>query len=274
MSRVARRFEGRGAEVCTLALPSDAPTPLPSPDGLAGVDAMVLPLPVTRDGIRPTAGAGCTPPDFAEIFARAGGDVPLFGGAIPPSLARAAEAAGVRLIDYYLDEALLQENAYTTAEGAVTMAARELPVNLRGACFAIVGSGRIARALCTLLLAVGARVRVYARNPVALASLAARGAEPELFSGDGRPVIFPDARAVFSTVPAPVLDGAALCELVPGTPVYDLGGGGVCRETAKMRGLPTPDCAALPGRYSPESAADALFDSLLRVMAREGVTVE
>lgn len=273
MVHVARRLEKTGVRVLSLALPSDAPAPVQTPTELSGADAILLPLPVTRDGIYPTATAGLCTPSFDEIFAFAGKDIPLFGGAIPPALSAKARNAGVRLIDYYLDEELLRKNAYTTAEGAIAMAARDLPVNVRGARFAVVGSGRIARALCELLLAVGARVDLYARNPVVLASLAVKGAEPHLFGREHPLVIDGAARAVFSTVPAPLLDEEALGELTSGTPIYDLGGGGVCRETAKMRGLPTPDCAALPGKYSPESAAADLFAALLRVLSREGVTV-
>ncbi len=274
MVHVARRLEKRGAEVVTLALSSDAPAPVQALSELMGAGAIVLPLPVTRDGVRPTADSDLCPPPFEEIFALAGKDIPLLGGAISPSLSARASEAGVRLVDYYLDEELLQKNAYTTAEAALAMAARDLPVNLRGARFGVVGSGRIARALCELLLAVGARVGVYARNSVALGTLAARGAVPHLFEKGLPPVLDGSARAVFSTVPTPLLDDAALENLAPKTPLYDLGGGGVCREAAKKWDLPTPDCAALPGKYSPESAADDLFEALLRTLAKEGVTAE
>ena len=78
-------------------------------------------------------------------------------------------------------------------------------------------------------------------------------------------------RALFSTVPAYVLDARVLTSLTPGTPVFDLGGGGVCSETAAERGLHVHDCRALPGRYSPESSADFLFAALLRILRGQGV---
>lgn len=273
MVHVARRLEKMGVRVLSLALPTDAPAPVQTLTALSGADAILLPLPVTRDGIHPTAKEGLCVPAFDDIFTFAGKDIPLFGGAISPALSAKARSAGVRFVDYYLDEELLLKNAYTTAEAAAATAAKDLPVNLRGTPLAVIGSGRIARALCRLLLAVGARVDVYARNPVTLGSLAAKGALPHLF-GESLPLVIDGStRAVFSTVPAPVLDSKALSKLAPKTPVYDLGGGGVCREAAEERGLPAPDCTALPGKYSPETAADDLLGALIRTLTREGVTV-
>lgn len=267
MARCARLFEKNGVGVCSLAL-TGAPHPVSDLSALAGADATVLPLPITKNGGAPT-GEGT--PTFDEIFRALGTGALVLGGAVPPSLFDAADRVGVRLVDYYLDEELLRENARLTAEAAVGMAMLNLPVSLRGARTAVVGSGRIARALCRILLALGARVDIYARNPVSLAVLASHGGEPHLFDGERPLVIDGRTDAVFSTVPEKILGGAALARLAPKTPLYDLGGGGVCRESAEKGGLPLPDCAALPGRYSPNSAADAIYAALLRVIAREGV---
>ena len=269
MAHSARLFEKNGASVRTLAL-AGGPAPVSDLAALGRADLTVLPLPVTRDGVRPTGAAVEVPPTFAEIFAALGAGALMFGGAIPPSLLAEADLAGVRLVDYYRDEELLRKNAYLTAEAAVAMATLDLPVSLRGARVAVLGSGRIARALCGILHTLGARIEIYARNPVSLAVLAAHGGEPHLFSDKLPLVLDGRVRAVFATVPAPVLDGTAVAFLAANTPIYDLWGGGVCSEEAKARGFALPDCRALPGRYSPESAADALFDTLLRLWKKEG----
>lgn len=265
MARCARLFEKSGVSVRSFAT-AGAPNPAATPAALAGADATVLPLPITKNGVTPT-GEGA--PRFDEIFRTLGAGALVLGGAIPPALFDAADAAGVRLVDYYLDEELLRENARLTAEAAVGMAILGLPVAVRGTRVAVVGSGRIARALCAILQALGARVEIWARNPVSLAVLSAHGGEPHLFGGERPLVLDGRVRAVFSTVPAPILDGRALAHLAPKTPIYDLGGGGVCRESAKNGGLVLPDCAALPGRYSPESAADAIYAALVRILTKE-----
>lgn len=266
MARCARLFEKSGVGVRSLAT-AGAVHPVSDLSALFGADATVLPLPITKNGVTPT-GEGA--PRFDEIFRTLGAGALILGGAIPAALFDAAAAAGVRLVDYYLDEVLLRENARLTAEAAVGMALLDLPVALRGARVAVVGSGRIARALCEILLALGARVEIYARNPVSLAVLSAHGGEPHLF-GEDRPLVLDGrVRAVFSTVPARILGAEALAHLAPKTLIYDLGGGGVCRESAKNGGLILPECASLPGRYSPESAADAIYAALVRILQKEG----
>ena len=268
---LARRFEQKGARVRTLALPAGAPCPCRTLAEAADADAVILPLPATRDGVYPTTVDGLKAPPLASILSLCEKHTLLLGGRIGDALARAAAAAGVRLLDYYEDETLLAENAYATAEVAVGMAMRDLSVTLRGARVGVIGSGRIARALLSLLMALGARVDVYARNPVSLASLAARGADPHLF-GEGTPLLLDGGlRAVFSTVPVKVLKAEALSLLRRGTPLYDLGVGGIDSDAAAHLALVTPDCRALPGRFVPESAASYLFFAIDRILSAEGV---
>lgn len=269
---LARRFEREGACVRTLALPTGAPCPHTTlTETMTDADAVILPLPATRDGVYPTTVNGLNAPTLASILACAGKHTRFLGGRIDNTLAEEAAAAGVRLLDYYEDEMLLSKNAYATAEVAIGMAMRDLSVTLRDARVGVIGSGRIARELFLLLTAFDARVDVYARNPISLASLAARGGDPHLF-GEDTPLRLDGAlRAVFSTIPAKVLTKEALSLLRRGTPVYDLGVGGIDGDAAAQLGLVTPDCRALPGRFVPESAASYLYSTIDRILRAEGV---
>ncbi len=274
MSAAARLLAAHGS-VRSFCLPAGAPAPQETLfDALHMTDAVVLPLPVTKNGTHPTAAPEYAEkiPSFSALFSRAADETLFLGGNIPPSLSSLATETGVRLLDYYGSEELLRKNAEATAEAALSMAIAALPVVLSGTPVAVIGAGRIARALIPLLRAAGAHVYVYAR------SVEGRRRAEELGAAafpivEGRPLCLARGiRVVFSTVPAPLFDDAALASLAEGTPLFDLGGGAVDPAAAARRGIPLPPSGALPGKFSPESAGRFLYDEILSILRETGGT--
>ncbi len=266
MCTVARLLEMHG-EVRCLGLPTGAPHPTDNLfAAVQGAEVILLPLPATRDGIHPTAEAGTAVPRLTEILSRAEDECLLLGGMLSPALLHIAKKAGVETADYYQSERLLEKNAALTAEAALAMAITALPVSLFCAPVCVIGAGRIARHLARLLQAFSAKVTVFARREEARAEAATWGATacPIL---PGEVLRLPqDTRAVFCTVPAPLFDRAAVAALPRGVPFFDLGGGAIDREAAAEHGIPLPPSAALPGRCSPESAGEYLFDEIRSIL--------
>ncbi|MBQ8352113.1 MAG: hypothetical protein IJY20_08765 [Clostridia bacterium] len=267
MRTVARLLEIHGAAVRSLALPEGAPHPTEDLfSAVQGAEAIILPLPATRDGIYPTAGKGVAVPRLSDIFSRAEDECLCLGGMLSPSLLTMAEAAGVETADYYQSETLLERNAALTAEAAVAMAVLDLPVSLAGTTVSVIGAGRIARHLVHLLRAFSAHVLLYARRAEARAQAALWGAEPYPIPEGEVLCMTQEVRAVFCTVPALLFPRDAIRSLAPGTPFYDLGGGGIDREAAAEHGIPLPPSAGLPGKVSPESAGKYLFDEIRSIL--------
>ena len=69
-----------------------------------------------------------------------------------------------RLIDYSKDEAFLKENAYITAEGAISLFYSEMKESLLSKEAIILGYGRIGKYLAKMLKNQGANVSVFARK--------------------------------------------------------------------------------------------------------------
>ncbi|MBR6760613.1 MAG: hypothetical protein IKM30_01080 [Oscillospiraceae bacterium] len=142
---------------------SDLPL-LPTNPAPSSVDALILPMPVTQDGVflhtplcSSTIGLSSLLP-----LVKPGGAV--FGGRWTPADQRAVEAAGRKPLDYSAREEFAIQNAVPTAEGALQLALQELPVTIHGLSCLILGAGRISRVLQPILRAMGAEVTVAARR--------------------------------------------------------------------------------------------------------------
>lgn len=264
----------RRAEVRTYGLPAPAPCPVTSLyAATAGAEAVILPLPVTRDGIFPRFAPDCgvAPPSFSVLFSRMEEEALLLGGAVPASLAEQARAAGLDFTDYYTGERILGNTARATAEGAISLAISETPFVLEDCPVTVIGFGQIAQALLPRLLAFSARVTVIARSEEARRQAHGMGAEV-LACSDGCLPLPQDTRILFNTAPAPLLDAAALDRLTADCVILDLAGGALDTSAADARGIRHPNALALPGKFSPESAGRALFEEILfHIATKRGI---
>lgn len=176
-----------------------------------------------------------------------------------------------RLIDLWTDETLLLENARLTAEGALASAMRASSRALVGMNCMVIGWGRIGRALTELLVALGARVTVASRSDAGKNRAVERGAEA-VDTADIAGAL-PKRKLIFNTAPAMVLDGPALGYADPDAMLIDLASPpyGIDLRAAWNRGLRAWREPGLPGRYCPQSAAQALLNAMDRLTRGEGV---
>ncbi|MBQ8670858.1 MAG: dipicolinate synthase, partial [Oscillospiraceae bacterium] len=138
----------------------------------AGV--VVLPLPITADGIYLNAPFGKEKLTLEELFPLLKGKLVL-GGRTAGRAKELAQEQGVELVDYFEREELAVKNAVPTAEGAIQIAMEELPTTIFGARVLVIGFGRIGKLLAHRLKGMGARVTVSARNYRDLAWIEAYG---------------------------------------------------------------------------------------------------
>ncbi len=130
-----------------------------------GADYALLPIPGLDHG-RVFAPAS---PDAIEadatLVAALAPDAAIVMGTADGRLRAAAEDAGVELIEYEDDKVLMLERGPAIVEGAIERAIAATDVTIHGAEVAVIGQGTIGTLLARTLLAVGARVTVFARNP-------------------------------------------------------------------------------------------------------------
>ena len=239
---------------------------------MASAAAVILPLPATLDGVTLNS-ENEERIKLNKILEYA--DVPFFGGKLSESFRLAASARKRKVIDYFETESLQIKNALPTAEGAISIAMQNLKRTLVGARAAVIGYGRIGKTLADLLLRLGARVTVAARNEQQLAYAQIAGAKTVRIGSDSSSLKLPDEYdVIFNTVPAGLFDAAQIGKLPENTLLIDLASppGGVDFAAAKEAGIRAIWALSLPGRYAPEDAGRIIGETLLELFEREGIT--
>ena len=252
---LAELLAADGHRVTPIRCPADLPAleeaelvlfPIPAcgPDGRVGENGLAVP----------------------EVLDRVRPGTMLFGGRIPALLAAEAEHRGLTVRDYAAREEFAIANALPTAEGALGLALTRMEGNLQGADCLVLGYGRIGKLLSRRLALLGGRVTVSARKRTDLAWIRAEGfAAVETAAAGG---IADRFDLICSTVPAPVLDEAALARVRPDALLLELASapGGFDMAAAEALGLQAVRASGLPGKTAPRAAARAVRDGIYQMM--------
>jgi dipicolinate synthase subunit A len=232
-------------------------------------DAVILPLPVSSDGIRlscPFAGVDYDIRLTAVVEKCSHGTL-LLGGMIPPLAARMAEERGLVVYDYYEREALQIKNAIPTAEGALAIAINELPVTVQNCTVLITGYGRVARSLAIRLHLLGAKVFAAARSGRDLALAESDGCIPIKLDAYKKEPIGTDI--IFNTVPTMIFDRELQNKLKKSTLIVELASGNSGVEMKVNSGIRIISAQGLPGKLSPFTAGEIIFDAIKDILEEE-----
>ena len=260
----AARALAEVAAVFTIALP----TGTPCPEGLRA-DLLLLPCPVSADGVHLLAPQSEKRWPLAALLSRLKPGAPVLGGLFGETAAL-FKAAGHPVADYTRDERFALRNALPTAEGAVAILLDRLPRTLDGASVLVTGYGRIGRVLAAKLTALGADVTVAARKPTDRVKAELAGCRAVPF--EALPTVASGFDAVCSTVPAKVVTADVLAALPAEAPVVDLASapGSVDEEAARVLGRTVIPARGLPGKCAPVTAGRILAETVREIIDHEG----
>lgn len=217
-------------------------------DAAPDVTHLLLPVPSFEPDGR-IRGGGI----LEHILADLPEDITVVGGNLHhPALAE------YRKLDLLQDAEYVAKNAAITADCAIRLAGKELPVIWEDCRVLILGWGRIGKCLAAQLKAMGAKVIVSARKAADQAMIQALGyksietAQPES--------ALPHCRVIFNTIPQTVLtqEQAAMCQ--PGCLLIDLA------SQKGMEGKKVIHARGLPGKDTPESSGILIARTLIRLI--------
>lgn len=260
--RLAKLLEKAGNEVSCWGL-EKAADDIKKCDGIESADCYILPLPVEKRAGELNAPLSETEKSVHEILF----DIPdgslVLAGKMSTKLRNSSECRGLEIYDYMQRTNFTVGNAALTAEAALWLLMNECETALCGKKVLVIGYGRIGRILAHRLKAMNMNVGVMSRNPEQRAIAGAIGfralSPKENISGYD---------FVINTAPGAVLPEGALSALEKDACVMELASapGGIGRAEAAEFGLKYIAAPGLPGRYSPESAAKLIFDSITEII--------
>ena len=139
MAYLARMLADDGYEVrswCLDGAPNEG-----TPSEATSAERIVLPVPLQREGR-----LNGTRLPLGELWPRLNPAQRTYAGAVSAEDHERAEQMGLRIVDYFTDEALTVQNAVPTAEGALAAAMEHMSVTLHGAPCAAGRAGQRQRA--------------------------------------------------------------------------------------------------------------------------------
>lgn len=235
---------------------------------LPEADCLVLPLPVSNDGISLNTPLyeGTIPLELLLKAVKKNGTV--FGGKISEDIRSIFEAAGFKVFDYLEREEMAVLNALATAEGALQIALEKQPCTISGQNILILGMGRIAKSLIRILSGFGCSVTIAARKYSDLAWAEVYGCKAlhisELLNSDA----LSKSDIIFNTVPSMILNKALLKKCNVSCLMIDLASkpGGIDINAAEGLGLRAVRALSLPGKTAPVSSGRIIGNTIKNIL--------
>ncbi|MBR5451952.1 MAG: dipicolinate synthase subunit DpsA [Clostridia bacterium] len=227
---------------------------------------IILPLPVSRDGINLFAPLSYFGIKLDDITKYLGEEKIVLGGMINKEYQKEMEKTGAKVIDYFEREELNILNAVSTIEGALEIAMHETDTTVFDSDVLVVGYGRLGKVAANRFDAMGAKVTVTARKKSDLAWINVGGYNSintkDIYKYIG------GYNIIINTVPHIVLGEKELSKAEKGTIIIDLASqpGGTDFEFAAKRGIKAIAALSLPGKVAPKSAATVIFDTISGIL--------
>ncbi len=221
-------------------------------------DAIILPLPATKDGITLNAPLSDEMIQLDKLFEMIQ-DKPVFCGMSLPFEKNNIFYYGTR-------EEFAVANAVPTSEGAVETAMLEYDGTVNNSKCLVAGYGRIGRVLSDMLAGLGADVTVCARSLKDLEFIKAKG-----FHAVNTNDIHGKYDIIFNTVPYMIFNAHILAKTALNALVIDLASmpGGVDFSAAKRLNIKAVHALSLPGKVAPKSSGIIIKNAVYNIIREE-----
>ncbi len=168
---------------------------------------------------------------------------------------------GANCIDYNIIESFQLSNAHLSAEAILALIISNLPISISDGRFLVLGYGRIGKALCDMLKAMGGEVSATARKESDFAAMNIKGIDKMHTSQINRG----DFDAVVNTIPQKVTDDKFYEMLNSNCLIIDASAspGQIDKAAADLFGIKVMDAFGLPGKFSPKSAGGVIVNTVL-----------
>ncbi len=230
----------------------------------AEADAVILPMPLSKDGknlYAPYSGAN---DELKTVLELIGNEKPVFSGIY--GKADAEITAGLNIRRYSDREDFAAANAVPTAEGAIELAMKEYSGTINGSRCLVSGCGKCGRVLSSMLKGLCADVTVYARKSTDRVFAEAVGMKSISSLSLGS-----EYDLIFNTVPAQLFDALTLAKIASEAIVIDLASlpGGVDDKAAERMNIKVLHALSLPGKAAPKTAGIIIKNAVYNMLKED-----
>lgn len=225
-------------------------------------DAIVLPTPVSRDGVTLNAPLCEKSINLCDLISKLDDNKIILGGI--------TKIDRKNYCDYYNNQAFLHKNSAITAEGAINAAIENTSHSLYGSRVLVVGYGNLGKALCKRLISFECRLCASARKHSDFEQICNLGINcaNTLELND----IINEFDVIFNTVPYRVLGKDVLQNAKKDALFIELASApyGIDLDYAKEHNLKTLVLPALPSRCAPKSAGEIIAETINDLIVKKG----
>ena len=227
-------------------------------------DAVLLPVPLSRDGIHLFSPESREDILISDVLASVSENALIFAGGV-------SRIEDKRITDYAKREDFALMNAVPTAEGALLLALQNGKTTVCGMSVAVIGFGKVASAVAKLFSAAGAKITVFARKEQARN-------EAHILGYTAKPISELSECAdlyslIVNTVPARIFDKDILLRIRKDALLMELASApyGLDFKEAEDWGIRAMLASGLPGKYFPETAGYAVTETVLNVLREKEI---
>ena len=233
-------------------------------DAMNKSDIIVCPIPFTKDKENIFSTLGEEELSIDKFLSYVNSRHIIWGGNIPKNIRNQLEKMNIDYFDFMQSEEISIKNAVATAEGTIAEAIRLSTKNLHNSKCLVLGYGRCGKVLAQKLKALDAQVTVGGRNDQKLAAAFAFGLE--IVNLKDLENITNKFDFIFNTVPELIVGKNLIDLMKKDVVIIDISSapGGVDFDYCKMLGINANLCLGLPGKFSPETSANILFDAIIK----------
>lgn len=227
-------------------------------------DIIICPIPFTKDKKNIFSMHGIEGLDIEKFLNCVTSKHTIWGGVIPQNIKCELKEKNIRYFDFMEDEEVSVNNAVATAEGTIAEAIRLSTKNLHNSKCLVLGYGRCGKVLAQKLKALDAHVTIGGRNDQKLAYAFAFGLET--INLKNLESIINKFDFIFNTVPELIVNKNFIDLMKKDVVLIDISSapGGVDFDYCKKLGINANLCLGLPGKFSPETSANILFDAIIK----------
>lgn len=267
---IADFLEKYGKDISVYALPEKKRECIKNlKNDIGNYDAIVLPLPVSKDNKYPFS-VVTVKETLDEIISYLKPEQLVFAGMAGKGFETKIRSKGVHFFDYFRREDVTLMNTVPTVQGILKVIFENIDYTVHSCRCAVFGYGRVAKIAADTLLKLGSEVTVCARKGSDIALAEINGAKGCYISEFYKTAS--DFDIIINTVPSTVVDRKILENVSKDCLIIDVASApfGTDFASAHEFGINAIQCSSLPGKVAPKTAGKIIADGIINILKEEG----